>query len=208
MHALVLPVLGTLCLLLAVWSAAGAADKGTWAFEVLPLTAVLVVFAATARRFRFTTMVYVLLTCFYAIQCVGGRYTFAAVPLPAWLTELLGTTRNSVDRVGHFLQGLVPAMLFRELLLRGTPLHAGLSLAALVTACCLAFSAFYELLEMWVVVLFYPGSGPEWLGMQGDPWDAQWDMTMALLGAVIAQLALGRLHDRALARMGAGSNRD
>lgn len=195
-----LPALGALCLALAVWSGVGAADKATWAFEVLPMTGVLLVCAATVRRFRFTPVVYLLLAWFYVIQCLGGRYTFAEVPFPAGLAQALGLVRNPVDRIGHFFQGFVPAMVLRELLVRRTPLRSGSLVTALVTACCLAFSAAYELLEMWVVLLFYPGAGPEWLGMQGDPWDAQWDMTMALCGAVTAQLALVRLHDRAIAR--------
>lgn len=193
--------LALVCIALAVWSYAGAGDKGVWAFEVLPMAGVLLVCAATARRFRFTLLVYGLLTWFFAIQCLGGRYTFAEVPFPTAIRDALGLVRNPVDRIGHFFQGFVPAMVLRELLLRTTPLRRGLLVAALVTACCLAFSAFYELLETWTVLLFYPGAGPEWLGMQGDPWDAQRDMTAALLGAITAQLALGRVHDRALARL-------
>lgn len=200
-HRWLLPVLAGVCLLLALWSGLGAGDRATWAFEVLPMSLVIVVFWAVAPRFRFTGLVYVLLVGFYAIQCLGGRYTFAGVPFPETWIDLLGLQRNPVDRIGHFLQGFVPAMVFRELLVRRTPLRPGAALSWLTVASCLAFSAAYELLEMVVVLVFYPGAGPEWLGMQGDPWDAQWDMTMALSGAVVAVLLLSRIQDRAIARL-------
>ncbi|HEX6810029.1 MAG TPA: DUF2238 domain-containing protein [Planctomycetota bacterium] len=198
-----LPALAVGCLLLTSWSFLGAADKPTWAFEVLPLSAVIFVFAVRRRAFRFSDLGYVMLAWFFLIQCLGGRYTFAAVPFPRWAMDALGLERNPVDRLGHFFQGFVPAILLREWLLRRRGLPAGGTLFWLVTACCLAFSASYELLEMAVVLIFYPGAGPEWLGMQGDPWDAQWDMTMALSGAVLAQLLLRRLHDRSIARVAA-----
>lgn len=196
-----LPALTAVCAGLLLWSFLGAADKGVWAFELLPLTAVMLVFLVRSRWFRFSDLSYALLTWFFLIQSLGGRYTFAEVPFPQALTELLGLERNPVDRIGHFFQGFVPAVLLREWLLRRRAIPAGWTLFWLVTGCCLAFSAMYELLEMWTVVLFYPDAGPEWLGMQGDPWDAQWDMTMALSGAVLAQLALGRVHDRSIARL-------
>jgi putative membrane protein len=188
------------CFLLALWSALGAPDKPTWAFEVVPLSVVLVVFAVRRQRFRFSDLAYVLLAWFYSIQCVGGRYTFAEVPFPQVLIDALGLTRNPADRIGHFFQGFVPAILLREWLIRRRAMAQRWTVFWLTTGCCLAFSASYELLERWVVVLFYPDAGPEWLGMQGDPWDAQWDMTMALCGAVLAQLALWRLHDRSMER--------
>ncbi len=197
----VLPVLAGLCLLAALWSLLGTADRGVWAFEVLPITLVLVVFGVRSRWFRFSDLAYALLAWFFLIQCLGGRYTFAAVPFPRAVMELLGLERNPVDRIGHFFQGFVPAILLREWLQRRRGLPAGGTLFWLVTGCCLAFSACYELLEMACVLIFYPEAGPEWLGTQGDPWDAQWDMTMALSGAVLAQLLLGRWHDRSMARV-------
>ena len=199
-----LPALAVVSAASAVWSFAGAHDKPTWAFEVLPLGAVMLVFAARRRGFRFSDLAYVLLTWFFLIQCLGGRYTFAAVPFPqAWM-DALGLDRNPVDRIGHFFQGFVPAILLREWLIRRRGMPAGGTVFGLVTGCCLAFSASYELLEMAVVLVFYPDAGPDWLGMQGDPWDAQWDMTMALSGALLAQLLLGRLHDRSMARTDPG----
>lgn len=196
----VFPVLAVACVAVAAWSAAGAEDKATWAFEVLPLAAVLVVFAVRRRWFCFSNLSYFLLAWFFWIQCLGGRYTFAEVPFPQAVIDLLGLERNPVDRIGHFFQGFVPAIVLREWLIRRRAMRPGGTVFWLVTGCCLGFSAAYELLEMAVVLIFYPGAGPEWLGMQGDPWDAQWDMTMAVSGALLAQILLGGVHDRSMAR--------
>jgi putative membrane protein len=191
--------LTTACCACALWSFLGSRDKGTWAFEVLPLTGVMIAFAIRRRFFRFSAFAYVLLCWFYLIQCVGGRWTFAEVPFPKGLMDLLGLQRNPVDRIGHFFQGFVPAILLREWLIRRRGLPPGRTVFWLVTGCCLGFSAAYELLEMVMVRVFYPDQGPDWLGMQGDPWDSQMDMTMALCGAVLAQLLFARLHDRSIA---------
>jgi len=196
------PALTALCALLAFWSFLGAADRAVWAFEVLPLGAVMVAFAVRRRWFHFTDLAYALLAWFFAIQCIGGRYTFEHVPFPQALTEWFG--RNPADRCGHFFQGFVPAILLREWLRRRRGVAAGYTLFWLVTGCCLGMSAAYELLEMAVVLLCYPKDGPQWLGMQGDPFDAQWDMTTALGGAIAAQLLLRRLHERSIARADAG----
>jgi len=195
--------LGLGCIACAVWSAIGADDKATWAFEVLPLALVLVVFAVRRRWFEFSDLTYGWIAFFFVIQCVGGRYTFAEVPMPQGVLDALGIDRNPMDRIGHFFQGFVPALVLREWLIRRRGMHAGGTVFWLVTGCCLGFSGAYELLEMAVVLVFYPDAGPEWLGMQGDPWDAQWDMTMALSGAVVAQVLLGRWHDRSMARAAA-----
>ena len=196
-----LPLLTVLGVALGGWSLAGTKDLPTWAFEVLPLVAVLVVFAVRRHGFRFSDLAYVLLFVFFVVQCLGGRYTFAEVPVPQWLMDLFGLERNPMDRCGHFLQGFVPAVLLREWLMRRRSMPRGGTVFWLTTGCCLAFSALYELLEMAVVLVFYPQEGQAWLGTQGDVWDAQWDMTMALSGAVLAQLLLGRLHDRSIARV-------
>ncbi len=189
------------CVALAGWSCAGAAEKAVWAFEVVPLGAVLMWCAWGRRRYRWSDLAYVLLTVFFLVQCVGGRYTFAEVPLPRALLDALGLVRNPADRVGHFCQGFVPAILLREWLVRRQGLAPGGTLFWLVTGCCLGFSAGYELLEMAIVLLCYPAAGPEWLGMQGDPWDAQWDMAIALSGALLAPLLLRRWHDRSMLRV-------
>ena len=193
-------LLMAVCVAGAAWSGLGAPDTATWAFEVLPLALVVLVFVVRRRRFAFSNLSYGLLTWFFLIQCLGGRYTFAEVPFPQALIDLLGLERNPVDRIGHFFQGFVPAILLREWLLRRRGMVSGGTVFWLVVGCCLGFSAAYELLEMWVVLLCYPEAGPEWLGHQGDPWDAQWDMTMAVSGAILAQLLLGRLLEHSMAR--------
>ena len=193
------PLLMVVCVALGAWSFAGAADKPVWAFEMLPLTGVMVLFAVRRRWFCFSDLAYVLLVWFFFIQCLGGRYTFEHVPFPK---DWFGLERNPVDRIGHFFQGFVPAILLREWLIRRRAIPATRTLFWLVTGCCLAFSAAYELLEMAVVLIFYPQEGAAWLGMQGDPFDAQWDMTMALCGAITAQLLLRSLHERSMRRVG------
>jgi putative membrane protein len=194
------PSLVAICIVAATWSFTGTADRPVWAFEVLPLCAVMLVFGLRRQHFCFSDLAYLLLTWFFLIQCVGGRYTFEHVPFPQTLLDWLSLQRNPSDRIGHFFQGFVPAILLREWLIRRRGLPPGRTLFWLVTGCCLGFSAAYELLEMTVVLLFYPADGAQWLGMQGDPFDAQWDMTMALCGAITAQLLLRRLHDRSIAR--------
>jgi putative membrane protein len=129
---------------------------------------------------------------------LGAHYTYALVPLGFWLQELLDFARNPYDRIGHLAQGFVPAIVARELLLRHTPLRRGGWLFTLVAASCLAISACYEFLEWWAAIIG-GGSAEAFLGTQGDVWDTQWDMFLALCGAIAAQLLLGRIHDRALA---------
>jgi len=192
------PTLMAICTFLLIWSWWGTGDTATWAFEVMPMALVVAVFAIRRQWFEFTGLSYVLITWFFFIQCVGGRYTFAEAPFPQAIIDWLGLERNPTDRIGHFFQGFVPAILLREWLIRRRSMRRGGTVFWIVTACCLGFSGAYELLEMAVVLIFYPGAGPEWLGMQGDPWDAQWDMTMALSGAVLAQLLLGGYHDRSM----------
>ena len=194
-------VLMAVCAALALWAFVGAEDKATCAFEVVPMAVIVIVFAIRRRYFCFSTLAYVLLAWFFFIQCLGGRYTFSEVPFPQAVLDFLDLGRNPVDRIGHFFQGFVPAILLREWLIRRRSMVRGGTVFWLVTGCCLGFSAAYELLEMAVVLIFYPEAGPEWLGMQGDPWDAQWDMTMAVSGAILAQLLLGRLHDASMAKV-------
>jgi putative membrane protein len=131
----------------------------------------------------------------------GARYTYAEVPLPDWVDGILGASRNSFDRVGHFVQGLTVCLLAREILSRRTTLGRRCGLPVLSVAFALAFSAAYELVEWWTVLAFYPDEGPGWLGMQGDPWDAQQDMLMALLGALATATLLAPLHDRSMGQL-------
>jgi len=174
-------------------------DRTTWILEVTPIFLGVPILIATRRRFPLTPLVYWLIFLHSLILMLGGHYTYARVPLGFWLQHLLGFARNPYDRIGHLAQGFVPAILTRELLLRRTPLVRGGWLFFLVTSVCLAFSAFYEFTEWWAA-LAGGSAADSFLGTQGDPWDTQWDMFCALIGALTAQVLLSRLHDRQLAR--------
>jgi len=194
-RALLLSVLGALVL-----SGVAPYDRTTWWLEVFPILVGAPVLIATRRRFPLTHLTYTLLAVHALILMVGGHYTYARVPLGFWAEHAFGFTRNDYDRLGHFIQGFVPAIVVREILLRTSPLRRGRWLFVLVTAVCLAISACYELFEWWVA-LAGGQSAEAFLGTQGDVWDTQSDMFMALLGAIIAQLLLGSVHDRALAAL-------
>lgn len=184
-----------------VWSAVRPRDRFTWVLEVAPAVVGVIVLAACYRRFRFTTLAYVLMFAHGLILLIGGHYTYAEMPLFNWLRDALGLARNHYDRVGHLAQGFVPAIVSRELLVRLSPLGAGRWLVAIVLCVCLALSAFYELVEWWVAAA--TGTAADaFLATQGDPWDSQWDMFLALVGAAAALLLLTRAHDRALAGLG------
>lgn len=200
-------VLVALVLGVLAWSGVHPADRFTWLMEVFPVLIGLPVLLLTARRFRFTTLVCALLAVHAVILMVGGRYTYAEVPLGFRMQEWFGFARNHYDRIGHFAQGFVPAMVAREILVRRSPLARSRWLPLVVVAFCLAFSAFYELIEWWTA-LATGTAATAFLGTQGDPWDTQWDMCWALIGAVSALVLLSRLHDRALRRLGAEDGPD
>jgi putative membrane protein len=194
-----------LTLAVLVWSGIDPKDRFTWYLEVAPVLVGLPLLLLTGRRFPFTSLVYGLLAFFAVILMVGGHYTYAEMPLFNWLRDAFELSRNHYDRVGHVAQGFVPAMVAREILLRTSPLKAGKWLFFLVTCVCLAISAVYEFVEWWVAV----ASGDEavaFLATQGDVWDTQWDMFLALLGALSSQILLGCWHDRQLARLNQGSS--
>jgi len=153
----------------------------------------------TYQRFRLTSLLYRLLFAHALILIVGGHYTYANVPLGFWMQDLFGFARNHYDRIGHLAQRFIPAILAREILIRRSPLKPGRWLFFLVTSVCLAFSALYELIEWWAAVVAGEAADA-FLGTQGDVWDSQWDMFLALIGAVTAQLLLASSHDRAIAR--------
>jgi putative membrane protein len=192
--------LALLCLtavLLAV-SAYHPYDTATWWMEVFPIFIAVPILAATYNRFRLTTLLYTLIFVHAAILIVGGHYTYARVPVGFWIQDLLDLSRNHYDRIGHFAQGFIPAIIAREILIRKSPLSPGGWLFFLVVCVCLAVSACYEFIEWWAALI--GGSGAtEFLGTQGDVWDTQWDMFMAFVGAITAQLALSRLHDDQIA---------
>ncbi len=187
-----------------VWSGIEPRDRFTWALEVAPAVVGVAVLAALYPRMRFTPLAYGLVCLHAWVLFVGGHWTYAEVPLGNWLRDVLGLARNPYDRVGHFFQGFVPAILAREVLLRCTPLRRGVWLTGLVLAVCLAISASYELFE-WLVAELTGEAAEAFLGMQGDVWDTQKDMAMCLVGAVAALALLGRWHDRELARLCPGT---
>ncbi|HKQ59829.1 MAG TPA: DUF2238 domain-containing protein [Candidatus Polarisedimenticolaceae bacterium] len=175
-------------------------DRATWWLEVAPVLIGIPLLLASAGRFPLTPLAYGLLGVHALILIVGGHYTYARVPLGFWAQQAFGFARNHYDRLGHFTQGFVPAIVVRELLLRTSPLRRGRWLFVLVAATCLAFSACYEFLEWWTA-LAGGDAAAAFLGTQGDVWDTQWDMFLCLLGALAAQLVLGRVHDRQLGRL-------
>jgi putative membrane protein len=176
-------------------------DYFTWFLEVAPILIAVPVLAATYGRFPLTPLAYRLIFVHALILMVGGHYTYAEVPLGFWVQRALGLARNHYDRLGHFAQGFVPAMIAREILLRRSPLRPGKWLFFLVTCVCLAISACYEFVEWWTAVTT-GDSATAFLGTQGDPWDTQWDMFLALVGSLTAQLTLARVQDRQLERLG------
>ena len=169
-------------------------DYTTWWMETAPIFIAVPIFVATYKRYTFTPLVYRLLFVHALILMVGGHYTYAEVPLGYWMEHWFGFVRNDYDKIGHFAQGFVPAMLFRELLLRSSPLRQGRLLFILVVASCLAISASYELIE-WAAAISMGQGADAFLGTQGDPWDTQTDMLMALIGAICAQLMLEKIHE-------------
>ena len=193
-------VLGLLWLAALGISAIGPADYLTWFMEVLPVMVALPLMAATQRSFPLTPLLYRLAFLHGLVLILGGHYTYAHVPLGFWFQDIFDLARNPYDRIGHFFQGFVPAVLAREILIRKGIMVRGRMLFFVVVCICLAFSAFYELIEWWAAVLLGQGAA-EFLGTQGDIWDSQWDMFMALVGAVLAQILLARRHDYEIANM-------
>ncbi len=173
-------------------------ERGTWWLEVAPIAIVLPVLWFTARRFPLTSLLYALIAVHGVVLAYGGHYTYERTPLGDWAQEAFGFARNHYDRFGHFMQGFVPAIAAREVLLRTSPLRPGGWLFFLVLCVCVAISAFYELVE-FAAYLISGESAESFLGTQGDVWDAHWDITFALVGCVVALSALGRFHDRHLA---------
>jgi len=182
-----------------LWSAIHPHDYFTWILETFPAIIGFVILVATYRRFPLTPLAYTLLMLHAAILMIGGHYTYAEVPLGFWMRDLLHTARNDYDRIGHFAQGFVPAIVAREILIRRNVVRSRGWLYFIIVCICLAISAAYELLE-WRVSVATGSKGDAFLGTQGDIWDTQEDMATALVAAVIAPLILGRLHDRQIER--------
>lgn len=183
-----------------VWSGIRPFDRATWIMEVAPVVIVLPVLWLTCKRFPLTTVLYILIFLHAIVLMVGGAYTYARVPLGFEVAEWFGWQRNPYDRLGHFFQGFVPALAAREILLRGRHVQGRRMLAFIVICIVLAISASYELIE-WAAALALGQGAEEFLGTQGDPWDTQTDMFMALLGALSALATLSKLHDRQVRKL-------
>ncbi|MBN2723286.1 MAG: DUF2238 domain-containing protein [Deltaproteobacteria bacterium] len=182
-------------LLILALSFIAARDRFTWVLEVAPIIIALPLLFFTYGRFQFTGLVYSLLLLHFVILAVGGIYTYAKVPLGFWMQDWFGFSRNHYDRIGHFFQGFVPALVLRELLIRKSPLVSGKWLFTIIVWMCLGFSAFYELIEWWTAAV-QGADADAFLGSQGDIWDAQKDMLLAFLGAISALLLFSRFHDK------------
>jgi putative membrane protein len=193
-------VLLILVLSILAWSAWRPADRLTWWLEVFPALAGVILLAATYRRFPLTTLCYVAISLHMSILFVGGHYTYARVPLFDWLRPVLGLHRNNFDRIGHFAQGFVPALIARELFIRLRILNRQRWQPFLIISICLAISATYELIE-WMTATVAGDDAVSFLATQGDVWDTQKDMLTALIGAILSLALLHRVHDRALARL-------
>jgi len=195
--------------LVFIWSAIYPKDYFTWFLEVLPAVAGFVAVAVTYKRFQLTRLAYVLILIHCIILMVGGHYTYAEVPLFDWIRDYFSFDRNNYDKVGHFAQGFIPAIITREILIRHYIVRTKGWLNFIIISICLAVSAFYELLEWWVA-LMSGESADSFLGTQGYVWDTQSDMFLAFSGAILALVLLSRLHDSQLKKFtkeGIGENR-
>jgi len=181
--------------LVLAWSGWQPHDYPTWWLEVAPALIVLVVLVFTRKRFSLTPLAYWLILAHALILMVGGHYTYAEVPLGDWVRDWMGGDRNNYDKLGHFAQGFIPAVVIREILIRNAVVAKRGWLAFIVICICLAISAFYELIEWWVALLSAEAAD-SFLGTQGYVWDTQSDMFLALLGAGLAIILLGKVQDR------------
>ncbi|SDI07990.1 DUF2238 domain-containing protein [Desulfosporosinus hippei] len=180
-----------------IWSVINPKDLFTWFLEVFPALIGLTVVTLTYNRFRLTNLVYFLILVHAIILIVGGHYTYAEMPIFNWIRDAFHLARNYYDRLGHFAQGFIPAIIVREILVRKSALKRGKLLSFLIISICLAISASYELIE-WGVAEATGSAADAFLGTQGDVWDTQWDMFMALLGAIMALASMSNLHDKFL----------
>ncbi len=183
-----------------LWSAIRPRDYFIWLLEILPAILGVGILAAIYRTFRFSTLAYFLMWSHAIVLIVGGHYTYAEMPLFNWIRDAFHLARNNYDKLGHFAQGFVPAIIAREVLLRKSPLKGSRWLPFLVVSVCVALSAFYELIEWWVS-LATGTAADAFLGTQGYVWDTQSDMFYCLMGVTLALLLLSRAHDRSIDRL-------
>ncbi len=188
------------------WSLINPRDILIWLLEVFPVIIGLIILTSTYRRFKFTPLAYILMWVHAIILIIGGHYTYSEMPLFNWIRDTFELSRNHYDRVGHIAQGVAPAIIARELLLRLSPLGNGKWLFFIVTSISLAISAFYEFIEWWVAVIS-DTAAEAFLALQGDIWDTQWDMFLAFSGAIVSQLIFGRLHNRQVGKKQSDSSR-
>lgn len=188
-------------IILVIWSYIDAADRLTWWLEAAPALFTIGFVIFTKDRFQLTPLLLFLLWIECIILLIGAHYTYAHVPFFDWVRDTFELSRNHYDRVGHFAQGFIPAIVARELLLRTSPLRPGKWLFTIITLGCLGISAAYELIE-WIAAITTGAAADEFLAIQGDEWDTQKDMALALIGAILAQLFLGKTHDRQLEGIG------
>lgn len=189
-----------LFLIVFMWSAIHPQDRLTWLLEVLPTLIALPILVFTYKNFPLTSLLYLLILVHAIILLIGGHYTYAEVPMFNWLRDTFDLSRNYYDKLGHFAQGFIPAMIAREVLLRKQVVKQGGWLFFIVCCICLSISACYEFIEWWVAI----GTGEAaeaFLGTQGDVWDTQWDMFTALIGAACAQMLLNGWHNQQLAKL-------
>ncbi|MDH6463811.1 putative membrane protein [Micromonospora sp. A200] len=196
-RALLPPALLGVVLVALVVSGIRPYDRLTWLLETVWVIVGIPVLLLTWRRFPLTTLLCCLLAAHAIILIVGGHHTYARTPVGNWVRDLFDLSRNPYDRLGHFAQGFVPAILVREILVRRSPLRGSRWLAPLVVCACLAFSALFEMFEWWSAVVA-GSAADDFLATQGDVWDTQWDMFLALVGAITSLALLSRLHDRQL----------
>ena len=189
--------------LVFAWSGWRPFDRLTWWLETAPGIVGVILLIATYSRFRFTTLVYTLIALHVMLLCVGGHYTYARVPLFAWLEPLFGWQRNQFDRLGHFAQGFVPALIARELFIRQRVVTSSGWRFSIIVLICMGISALYELLE-WVAAVIGGSASDSFLGTQGDVWDTQKDMCMALIGAVCALVLMSLWQDRQMRNLPRG----
>ena len=188
-----------------IWSGLSPADRMVWVMEVIPSVVGVGALVLTYRRFPMTMLTYRLIFVFSLILFVGGKYTYAGVPIGYWVKDLFHLERNHFDRLGHFFQGVVPAILTREMVIRCTPLRQGKAVFWICCSVSLAVSAGYEMIEWQSAIWTAPEQGTAFLGTQGDVWDAQKDMLMAFIGSLTVQLAFAPIHDRQLAALPAAA---
>ena len=193
-------ILLAMLLSILIWSVIEPKDLFIWFLEVLPVILGVAVLICIYPKYRFSNFIYVLITIESIILIVGGHYTYAEMPIFNWIRDTFDLSRNYYDRLGHFMQGFIPAMIAREIIIRNNVINKKKYLSFIVICICLAISASYELIE-FVVAKLTGNAADAFLGTQGDVWDTQWDMLMALIGSVTSLSLLSRYHDKKLTQL-------